>query len=649
MENRKDTDVSHSSLTGFLAQGDVLLIIPPFVDPKIPSLGGHILQASCGRVGVTAKVFYAGMDFANLSGFKFYETVMSVNQATFIGERLFAASAFDLPPMGRNLGKLFEPGYVPDHVWQKNRAFVSRHMPEIFDPIRNWAAAVDWDRMENLAARWTVSMAAQIAEMGYRIVGCSTTQGGLIPAIALLNQVKQAAPDIVTILGGSLCEGEMAEGIVSLKTGVDYVFSGEGEVTFPIFTRDVLAGHMPGEKVIYGVPLENLDDTPLPDYGEFFSQRKRLWPDEPEMGNNFRLPYEASRGCQWGRCTFCGLNGKRDAYRVKSPDKVIEDLGQLSGRYGINRFQMTDNILPLQYFKTLVPRLPKELPGIDILYEVKANMKLERLLALKEAGIKEVQPGIEALSDSLLKRIRKGVTVREIIALLRCARAVGVKLYWNLLFGFPGDKTAEYEEMVHLIPLLHHLQPPDRFTSSKIFRFSQYQETPEAFGISNLRPAGFHKDVFPAHADLEKIAYYFVGDYDAQSYENPRVIAELHKVFQEWCDEWGPYEYAGVEALLPVLHIERETSGRFVLHDTRGLPGRPEKMVLDKEQTGILLIACPLNDQIACPLNDQQDKEKFQWAVDAKLAIIRDSWFIPLATAEPELLLEFEREYKPGG
>jgi ribosomal peptide maturation radical SAM protein 1 len=617
----------------YLPGGDVLIIIPPFVDTKIPSLGAHSLQASCRPSGLSVRVFYANLNFSNLIGLELHDTIMRVNQATFMGERLFAASAFGLPPMGRNLHKLFDPHWLPDHMWQKKREYACRLMGEIFAPVREWAVSIDWGHVEEQAARWTAATAEQIAGRGYCLVGCSTTHGGMVPPVALLNRIKQANPDIITVIGGALCEGVMAEGILSLKAGIDYVFSGEGEITFPGFAGKVLGGRLPGEKIIYGKEVTNLDTVPLPDFSEYFYQREKIYPKQLSCKGDIRVPYETSRGCRWRRCTFCGVSGERQSYRIKSAGKVIKDLGQLVNRHRINSIDMADNIMPLPYFETLIPQIPGDIPLLRIQYELKADVTLEQMIALKKAGITRIQPGIESLSPSLLKRMQKGVTVRQIIALLRYARSLGIKVFWNILFGFPGDQTGEYEEMLRILPLIRHLPPPARMTTMRIFRFSKYQTEPEKFGISNLRPAELHKDVFPSHADLEKTAYFFTGDFEARSYENPEIIASLRKEYRAWLREWSNYEVPSLESLLPALHLERKSPGRFILHDTRGLPGRPEKTVVDKEQAKMLLVT-------RCGGSPGE----FKWLLDAGLGIFSESRFIPLATAEPGLLQEFERD-----
>jgi hypothetical protein len=94
----------------------------------------------------------------------------------------------------------------------------------------------------------------------------------------------------------------------------------------------------------------------------------------------------------------------------------------------------------------LLPRLSEEFAGIHIFYEQKANLSLDDVLALKQAGISTIQPGIEALSTSLLKLMGKRVQARQNVMLLRYAQIAGVRLMWNLLCGFPNDELACYEE-----------------------------------------------------------------------------------------------------------------------------------------------------------------------------------------------------------
>lgn len=621
--------------TGIPEEGDVLLVVSPMTTTTLPVMGLHLLQAACQQAGITVSVFYSNLSYANMMGPELHGKIAR-DYSIFISEALFSTTAFGLPVFNRSPDKFSIPGWMPDHLWPSQHNIDKQTVPGTTAPYREWFNAVDWKHLESLIAGWTVSIARQLANLGYRVVGCSTTFGGLVPAVALLNHIKKANPAVVTILGGTLCEEVMAEGILSLKSGIDYVFSGEGEITFPAFIGKVLTGDLPEEKIIYGEEVTHLDTNPLPDYQDYFHQIE-MWDPHPSSPNCFcEIPYETSRGCWYGKCTFCSLNGKKNIYRQKSPNKIINDLKVLIDKYPVNTVFLSDNIMPIQYFDTLLPRIWGEISSINIRCELKANLTLNQVIDLKKAGFISIEPGIESLSPPMLRRMRKGVTVRENIALLRYARSVNLKVIWHILFGIPGDQASDYEKMLSALPLIRHLPPPVDMFSLKICRFSKYHTSPQMFDMWNLRPAEVYNDILPAHAQLEKIAYYFTADFPAQSHENPEMITALWKEYRAWCKAWAAYELIPLEVMLPTLHITRKSHNQYILQDTRGLPGKPERMVFDREQASILLLARPQDSTI-----------DYQWAIDAGLGITIDSWFIPLATAEPGLLLEFERDFKP--
>ena len=626
-------EVGHIPLDGIMEPSDVMLVVSPLTEINVPLYPLHLLQASCRDAGINTSIFYSNIIYSNLIGQGLHK-VISVDYHLLLGEQIFAVAAFNLPSASitRRTHKFSDPAWMPDHVWQVKDPKV----PEPAATFRKWLDTVDLEYLESLTTDWVRAFARQIVNIGFRIVGCSTTLGGLVPAVALLNCIKKADPGVITIIGGALCEAEMAEGILSLNTNIDYIFSGEGEITFPALVKQILRGHLPEKKIIYGEEVIDLDTTPLPDYHDYLKQKEKLNLHWSPGKNKHVLPFETSRGCWHGKCTFCGLNGKKNLYREKSPDKVIQTIKALVERHGMNILIMNDTMMPAQHFDTLIPRLSFEIPAIKIIYEVGADLTLDQVLSLKNTCFM-LKTGIESLSPSLLKRIHKPYTVRKNIALLRYARSAGIKVIWSLLFGTPGDQTNEYEEMLHLIPLLRHLQPPNEMYPLVLFRFSKYQRSPEMFGITNLRPAGIFKETFPSHADVDKATYYFTADFPSQSRENPAIITALWEAIQEWRSAWDAYNAIPLDIMLPNLQVIRKTTDRYILEDTRGLPGGKKRIEIGREEASLLLVARPLE---AAP------EIKVRWAVEAGLGVIMESWFIPLASAEPSLLKEFERDYK---
>ena len=54
------------------------------------------------------------------------------------------------------------------------------------------------------------------------------------------------------------------------------------------------------------------------------------------------------------------------------------------------------------------------------------------------AGVHRIQPGIESLSNNVLKLMRKGTTGIRNIQLLKWCKQYKIAVDWNILYGFPG-------------------------------------------------------------------------------------------------------------------------------------------------------------------------------------------------------------------
>lgn len=602
--------------SSLLRDGDAIILVPPFAGLDRPSLGVHILQACAASRQIDVRVLYANLLLGAEIGELNYQAVCYAASGALLGERFFAAAAYDLPPFGRDASYL---SYCDSSS--------ERYDDEVEIDL------VELQRLQPRVQEWLDGIAAAVASRGYRVVGCTTTFEQTSASVALLNRIKQLRPETVTIIGGANCDGEMAEGITSLAAKIDFVFAGESEVSFPDFMSRVLSGELPGERIMRGQPCMNLDRLPTPDFSEYYEQLALAMPESSLVqGGLILLPYETSRGCWWGQkhhCTFCGLNAQTMEHREKSPDRVVGELQHLLEKHPTKVVCAVDNIMPHSYFRTLLPRLATEVPGLRAFYEQKSNLSLDHVLALKAAGICEIQPGIEALSTSLLKRMDKGVSAPQNIALMRYARAAGLSLTWNLLYAFPGDEIEDYEQTLALVPLLRHLSPPSGLSHLSIDRFSPYFSFPTRYGVTNVRPMPGYESVLPSSADVNKVAYHFVADYPSASRENPKLIERLKAEVDRWMALWRMDDEA-----LPALALTPLSAESFLLFDSRGLEGSEQIQFIDGEQASVALTG---------RRSDERDAV-VEWALEARLVAEIDSRFVPLATAAPEVLREFESE-----
>jgi len=594
----------------------VLIVVPPFLELRYPSLGAHVMQACARAAGFRVRVFYANLLFAAHIGLPRCASLAEATMGTFLGERLFARAAYGVQPLGEH-ADMFSP----------SRIYGNSVASEIYqNEALPYAEAYRLEALQTEAQvpAWVETVGKYIAGLGISVIGATTTFQQTAPAIALLGAVRRHAVGVTTIIGGANCEGEMAEGIRNVAPFIDYVFSGESELTFPEFLRGMAHGKPPAGRIVQGKPCNDMDAIPTLDYDDYFEQRAASLSraDDVAVGKA-SLPYETSRGCWWGQkhhCTFCGLNGEGMVFRSRSPDRVIDELRALTARYRPATIEMADNIMPHNYFSTVVPRLAAELPGLNIFYEQKANLPRERLVLLKRAGIHVIQPGIESLSSELLTVMRKGTTARQNVALLRDARGVQITLTWSLLWGFPGDRPAWYEQMLAILPLLHHLEPPGGFFPLAFDRFSPYFDQADKFGISDLRPFAGYRDFLPAGAAVEKVAYHFTGTYRCAASEAPDLMRAFNLAVGAWQALW-----AGRQP--PELRI-RKYAGVFCLVDTRGLPGCRPIEYLSAPEARRLVVSEPYDDSL-----EQRS------LIRRNLALHLDGCFVPLAVADQSIFM----------
>jgi ribosomal peptide maturation radical SAM protein 1 len=277
-----------------------------------------------------------------------------------------------------------------------------------------------------------------------------------------------------------------------------------------------------------------MDELPAPDYDEYFERlAKTSFADE--LSPIVQVQYEASRGCWWGArspCTFCGLNGSSMQPRRKSPARVVEDLAALASRYGRLDFCLTDTILHQDHLREALPALRDLGLDLGIFCEIKANLTRAQVQALRQAGVDHIQPGIESLSDPILKAMRKGTTALQNVRLLKWCAEYGVEVTWNLLYGLPGEPIDEYARMADVLPSLSHLTPP-RLIPLYLDRFSPYFERPAHFGLTITGVPDHYAMVYPEGTALGDLAHWFTHAH-ADGRDPEQYIGPLRRLVDEW-------------------------------------------------------------------------------------------------------------------
>lgn len=484
---------------------DVCLVLMPYASVERPSIALGLLKACLQQSQIQTAVVYPNIWFAEEIGLDIYTSLSDVLVMHFLGEWTFAEAAF--------------PDFQPDH---------SEYFRLVKSLNANLKTDVFWE-VRQKAVSFVERVAHSILDLRPRLVGCSSTFQQHCASLALLRKIRELNPDVITFMGGANCEAEMGLTTHREFPWVDFVLSGEGDDLLPKFCKKVLEhgrdisptnlpygviapAHRHASRVGIQAPrasAEALDRLPIPDYDDYFETLRTS-----QIASYIKpgLLIETARGCWWGQkhhCTFCGLNGSGMSFRSKSPTRVMEEVSELTQRYGMRKLEVVDNILDMDYMNTVLPSLAAEEEPYRIFYETKANLKREHVQQLAEAGIRWIQPGIENMHEGPLKLINKGTTAWVNAQLLKWAREFGIRVAWNFLSDIPGELDEWYSEMAAWLPLIFHLQPPSNVTGIRFDRFSPYHERSAEWGLK-LVPNPMYSYLYPLSIEtIAGLAYFF--------------------------------------------------------------------------------------------------------------------------------------------
>jgi hypothetical protein len=125
------------------------------------------------------------------------------------------------------------------------------------------------------------------------------------------------------------------------------------------------------------------------------------------------------------------------------------------------------------------------------------------------------------------------VTAFQNVRLLKWCAEYGLRVFWNVIYGFPGEPPEEYARMAAIVPALEHLSPPT-LGPLVLDRFSPYHERPGDFGLEIAGPLPYYGMIYPVdEATLNDLAYSFqyahADDRDPDAY-----VAPLRRAIDEW-------------------------------------------------------------------------------------------------------------------
>ena len=347
-----------------------------------------------------------------------------------------------------SLGKGMEAGWISHGLAHLSSAAKAQGFPCDLIDLR---ALSGWDDLR-----------AKIRARRPQVVGVTMMSVDYNPAMRSIEVVKEADPQIITVVGGphpTLLTEEVAQ-----NPQIDYIVTHEGEITFPLLLEAIRDGQPPKERILRG-ERPALDSLPFVDRDLFLQEWRRYGysldspevPFVPELPPPF-LTIIAGRGCRYN-CNFCQpaeriLFGPR--VRRRSPQNVISELSLLREKYRFASFMFHDDTLTedIDWVTEFCQRYVEEGFRQPFFCQSRADIivrhqDMVRLMA--QAGCKGYFIGFESGSDRVLRFLRKGTTRQINLEAARICNRYGIAIWANYMLGLPTETKEEVKETISML------------------------------------------------------------------------------------------------------------------------------------------------------------------------------------------------------
>lgn len=252
------------------------------------------------------------------------------------------------------------------------------------------------------------------------VIGLSLTYlSQALCTFAMIGYLKSVAPHIPVVVGGGLATSWMKSPGWGNPFGglIDTMAAGPGEAALLSLAGKEYTGN----------------DAP-PDYADFAGV--------PYLSPGFILPYSASRGCYWNRCSFCPERAEGNAYRPVPVKRATDDIAGLTETLNPSLIHIVDNAVSPRLLEELV-RHPPGAPWYGFVRVSPRLADADFCRALKESGCAMLKLGIESGDQGVLDSLEKGIEVAEASRALTALKAAGIGTYVYLLFGTPAETERE--------------------------------------------------------------------------------------------------------------------------------------------------------------------------------------------------------------
>jgi anaerobic magnesium-protoporphyrin IX monomethyl ester cyclase len=315
--------------------------------------------------------------------------------------------------------------------------------------------AVTADRHYNLFHNfWEDELLPSIEAEHPDLVGISiVNRQQLLPGLALASRLRERG--LFVVLGGTVFTKfvgklmQLPEFFAHFADGV-IVYEGETAILELVaqlgsardFSRVPNFLHVRDGRVHLGkAHVEDVDELPVPDFAGL--PLKDYLTPEPV------LPILVGKGCYFNECKFCDIpfinHVSKKPYRVRSPQKITQDILSLNERFGCRHFEITDEALPPRLLEKLADELEPH-AGRQLSFTGYARLEpgftAPLCAKLARMGMRKLFFGLESGDQATLDHMKKGIRLEHVRPVLEHCRDAGILFHIFSIIGFPEETEA---------------------------------------------------------------------------------------------------------------------------------------------------------------------------------------------------------------
>jgi hypothetical protein len=238
---------------------------------------------------------------------------------------------------------------------------------------------------------------------------------------ALIGLLKRTYPEIAITIGGGLVSSwlKREDGHRPFSRWVDQMVSGAGEAALI---------EAAGKRVECTYHRPDYEDLQTQSY----------------LSPGFVLPFSASSGCWWRRCSFCPEHAEKSPFRPLPVTAAGRQLTDLVRHTRPSMIHLLDNAVSPALLKALAAHPP----GAPWYGFTRIGPPLDDpqfCRALARSGCAMLKIGLESGDQEVLDALKKGVHLETASKVLQNLHAAGIAAYVYLLFGTPAENRAAAE------------------------------------------------------------------------------------------------------------------------------------------------------------------------------------------------------------